>query len=84
MFSEVLYDHPAEFKEDYTDASNPRVYLDIQIGSAEPERMEFELFKNAAPKTAENFRCLCTGEKGLNHKDVKLHLLNTKFHRYNF
>ncbi len=36
----------------------------------------FELFKNKTPKTAENFRCLCTGEKG-----ADLHYLNNIFHR---
>ena len=32
-------------------------------------RIEFELFKHIAPKTAENFKCLLTGEKGV-HKQV--------------
>lgn len=39
----------------------PRVYFDIAIGDAAPERVEFKLYANVVPKTAENFRCLCTG-----------------------
>jgi cyclophilin family peptidyl-prolyl cis-trans isomerase len=43
--------------------------MDIQIGTTEGEegyakgRVVFELFQNKVPKTAENFRSLCTGEK---------------------
>jgi len=46
------------------DPSNPRVYFDISIGGSESKRIEFELFKNITPLTAENFRQLCiSGEK---------------------
>lgn len=44
--------------------ANPKVFFDIQIGEKEPQRVTFELFKDVVPKTAENFRALCTGEKG--------------------
>ena len=41
-----------------------------------------ELFKNVTPLTAENFRCLCTGEKGRSAKSGKnLHFFNSIFHR---
>merc|ERR1712087_198278 len=63
------------------DPSNLRVFFDIKIGSAEPERIEFELYANAAPKTAENFRALCTGEKGDHARGFKLHYKGNKFHR---
>jgi peptidylprolyl isomerase len=53
---------------------NPIVFMDIKYGNSEPKRVEFELFKNHTPKTAENFRALCTGEKGIHYK-------NTIFHR---
>ena len=44
--------------------------------------MEFELFKNIVPKTAENFRALCTGEKGESAISKKpLHFKNSIFHR---
>ncbi len=43
-------------------------------------RIEFELFKET-PITAENFKCLCTGEKGVGLSDKKLHYRGTRFHR---
>lgn len=45
-------------------AKNPRVYLDITIGSRAGGRVVFELFADVTPRTAENFRGLCTGEYG--------------------
>lgn len=39
----------------------PRVYLDITIGNKEAGRLVFDLRSDIVPKTAENFRCLCTG-----------------------
>ncbi|EDO42412.1 predicted protein [Nematostella vectensis] len=43
-------------------ASNPIVFFDITIGGQEVGRMKMELFADAVPKTAENFRQFCTGE----------------------
>ena len=64
----------------YSDPSNPRVYFDIEIGGKPKGMIVFELFKNIVPKTAENFRQLCTGEAG--KRDGKaLHYLGSNFHR---
>ncbi len=42
----------------------------------------FELFSNVVPKTAENFRCLCTGERGEGKTTIKpLHYSGTPIHR---
>ncbi|URE01925.1 Cyclophilin type peptidyl-prolyl cis-trans isomerase/CLD [Musa troglodytarum] len=39
---------------------NPIVFLDISVDRNPAERMEIELFADVVPKTAENFRALCT------------------------
>ena len=44
--------------------SNPKVYFDMTIGGKAAGRVVMELRADVVPKTAENFRCLCTGEKG--------------------
>jgi len=62
----------------------PRVYMDISIGTKAAGRIIFELFTDLTPKTAENFRGLCTGEYGnvgMGTKTKKLHYLNSTFHR---
>ncbi|KLT42409.1 hypothetical protein CC85DRAFT_245882 [Cutaneotrichosporon oleaginosum] len=41
----------------------PRVFMDFTVGDAPLGRVVFELFSDVVPKTAENFRALCTGEK---------------------
>jgi peptidylprolyl isomerase len=42
----------------------PRVFFDIAIGGKAAGRVVMELRSDVVPKTAENFRALCTGEKG--------------------
>ena len=45
--------------------SNPIVFFDITIGGSPKGRIEMMLHADVTPRTAENFRCLCTGEKGI-------------------
>ena len=44
---------------------NPKVFLDIAIGDEVIGRIVVRLRRDVVPKTAENFRSLCTGERGL-------------------
>ncbi|GFG36948.1 hypothetical protein Cfor_12480 [Coptotermes formosanus] len=61
--------------------TNPIVFLDVCIGPNRVGRIIIELFKDIVPKTAENFRALCTGEKGIGICGKPLHLKGSIFHR---
>ncbi|KAL4282400.1 hypothetical protein GQ457_03G002960 [Hibiscus cannabinus] len=59
-----------------------RCFLDISIGEELEGRVIVELFNDVVPRTAENFRALCTGEKGIGpHTGVPLHYKGACFHR---
>jgi cyclophilin family peptidyl-prolyl cis-trans isomerase len=45
-------------------AENPKVAIDVSIGGKPAGTIELELFADTVPKTAENFRALCSGEQG--------------------
>lgn len=47
------------------EVKNPRCYLDVSIGGEMEGRIVMVLYASVAPRTAENFRALCTGEKGV-------------------
>ncbi|CAA9961657.1 hypothetical protein PTMSG1_05034 [Pyrenophora teres f. maculata] len=61
--------------------SNPKVFFDLSIGGAPAGRIVMELFADEVPKTAENFRALCTGEKGTGKSGKPLHYKGSSFHR---
>ncbi|KAL0488261.1 hypothetical protein AKO1_015446 [Acrasis kona] len=61
--------------------SNPQVFFDIEIDGQPQGRINFELYANDVPKTAENFRALCTGERGVGREGKPLHYKGSIFHR---
>ena len=60
--------------------SFPKVFLDISTETGNLGKIIISLFSDC-PKTSENFRCLCTGEKGYNKDGIRLHYKGCKFHR---
>ncbi|KAJ7548134.1 hypothetical protein O6H91_08G119600 [Diphasiastrum complanatum] len=60
---------------------NPRVFFDISIGGKPAGRIVMELYADTTPRTAENFRALCTGERGIGKSGKPLHFKGSTFHR---
>ncbi|KAI9163028.1 cyclophilin type peptidyl-prolyl cis-trans isomerase/CLD [Paramyrothecium foliicola] len=85
-FDKATINNPS--KASYTMASDadskptrPRVFFDISLGGKSAGRIVMELYSDLVPKTVENFRCLCTGEKGIGKTGKPLHYKGSMFHR---
>lgn len=62
-------------------ADNPKVAIDVTIAGEPAGTITAELFADVVPKTAENFRALCTGEKGVGESGKPLAYAGSRFHR---
>ncbi|KAJ2812974.1 Peptidyl-prolyl cis-trans isomerase-like 1 [Coemansia furcata] len=60
-------------------ATNPKVFFEVERGQEKLGRIEMELFADVVPKTAENFRALCTGEKGFGYENSSFHRVIPQF-----
>ncbi|KAF8273651.1 peptidyl-prolyl cis-trans isomerase Cpr7 [Lactarius quietus] len=56
-------------------------FFDVSIAGQPAGRVVFELYNDLVPKTAENFRALCTGEKGVGGTGKPLWYKGSGFHR---
>lgn len=59
--------------------TNPIVYFEVSADDEPLGHITMELFSNIVPRTAENFRALCTGEKGFGFKNSSFHRIVTDF-----
>jgi|EP01033_Poteriospumella_lacustris_P002230 peptidylprolyl isomerase len=61
--------------------NNPKVFFDVTIGGRYVGRLVMLLYADTVPKTAENFKALCTGERGNASTGQPLHYKGCTFHR---
>jgi peptidylprolyl isomerase len=81
MFKVSLYDDKKGILVPNANGDNPHVFFDIKQGEEDLGRITMQLYKDITPKTAENFRALCTGEKGEGKSGKPLHFKGCTFHR---
>ncbi|CAA7013231.1 unnamed protein product [Microthlaspi erraticum] len=60
--------------------ANPKVFFDMTVDGKPAGRIVMELYADTTPVTAENFRALCTGEKGMGRFGKPLHYKGSIMH----
>jgi len=82
IFGKVgLYDEKEGVLVPNAGGDNPHVFFDVKQGEEALGRIVMQLYMDVTPKTAENFRALCTGEKGTGVAGKPLHYKGCTFHR---
>ena len=82
MFGKVdMYNDKKGVITPNANGDNPHVFFDMKQGDEDLGRIVMQLYKDITPKTAENFRALCTGEKGTGTAGKPLHYKGSTFHR---
>ena len=76
-----IYDDKEGVEIPNSKGDNPHVFFDVKQGDEDLGRVVMQLYRDMTPKTAENFRALCTGEKGMGGSGKPLHYKGSTFHR---
>ena len=64
-----------------TNLAHDKVFFDIAVDGVKIGRIVFKLHFETVPKTADNFKSLCTGSKGVGRSGYRLHFKGSGFHR---
>jgi cyclophilin family peptidyl-prolyl cis-trans isomerase len=73
QITEQIKAKAAASKPETQKGGNPMCFFDISIGAKAAGRITMEIRADVVPKTAENFRQLCTGAKGFGYKGSPFH-----------
>merc|ERR1712179_699219 len=79
MGTHPIFESDFDCLTELTKMANPKCYFDMTIGGANAGRIVMELRADVVPRTAENFRALCTGEKGFGYKGSPFHRVIPQF-----
>lgn len=71
---------PAADRAPVPPPANPKVYFYMTVDGKPAGMIVMELFADTTPRTAENFRALCTGEKGMGKLGKPLHYKGSIIH----